>query len=1143
MGANSSEYEKLSKTKAEKLAEEQENHWLSKKYSEKFSKLAIPGALAPILGSAAGSALADEGKSSLADYATMGGSALGALAAPIAWRNMDRTSIKDVGDISTRSKGIKKGESLSVAQVTDSALSAGKSMKNASMVGMAGAYGYGALTGNMMDPAAMALGMKVPNALSNPGSAAFLGGNILSDANYLGGVGETHMAALPGKALEGIGGMIGKDTGIGSALMESGSNIADMTGFDGSAIGMISYMMATMLGSKAMSGIKSKANKSDKKFNYKSADLGKKASSDIQVQQYDGMGSAAAQINLLNVTGQLTPAESLTLQYLQSIDKHSSHLNAIFDLTKLLVDKDGDDETFITHNEILDLVSEGQNTDFTTTNDYKSTKKIGAVQKKLDNVEEWYENLKIKTHEVSTDFNSLFKVGSLTGSIFGKSGSEQIKTMYGMDEESKLENAQVKTAKELNIPTNMVVLAEMKIGSVLKTSDTIEGKQLAIQTFSASLLQSMLQLDLDSNNKDSGGDGFFNKTQSNLDASDKSSNWKDFKDKGWDKLGTLPILGSIAGWHWRKEGIKKRESEKKEELELYNSEVDSGITSVDELSLGFMETQFPSLYLNNLDLDKERNIWLEKIFKKSTDISKTDISKTDISKTDISKTDKPLKGSFLKLSGTEDKKELSNTEDKKELTSTEDKKTQSFLYDALTGTFKLEKELVNSYKETFSKNIEDINKYYEKEIKDNPKNKEFLQSRRNEEIETRKNQLQEKYSQSNGIGTSLQDSQDAEAKEEYDNKMLEAFEGIVVLAKEKEEDKDYNKTFWQKRKENAVSVKDKAGGLMSSLGNLKGSTFGKTIGNVLGAGASLAKTFLPFVFKSILTTAMKYKKASSLAVLAGAGYLASEYLPTFSDSIDKVQSGIKLAFGKSIENENGSESYSNTQIAGFALSGMGSMIMSLPAPHAKGVGAVMMMLGAGMSADWKAIIQKTVQKLPFIGDMLGYVLSDEKMASMGLDKKGLKDFKIKEDMNNKEKVKYEHDKKRGSLFVGENTYDKKGLTYKLLKNVDKDNEHAKKLREIMGQLDIKHDGKIDEEDRLKDTKRFDKLHEDAQKEIKALREDTAILIQSLNSKPNSDPQKLNQMQIQTSMLSLIADTLKSNKTYITSVTKDKIKGK
>jgi len=1042
MGANSQEY---NKSLVERLEEDHAKSYLGKKYDKLAQKTGpigtIGGMMAPMAGGAVGNLAAGvTGNAEWSDYATMGGSAIGAAMAPIMYRGMQKQATKDIKDTNSRNIDLKRGGKVSGVQALDSMLNAGKSSKGAFMGGMAGGYGYGALTGNMMDPATMMLAGKASSALSNPGAMAYLAASQMAGANYFGNIfgnEKTHQAALLGSSVQGLGGMASHFgfEGLGKGLTDMGGGIHDMTGMGGSLTGMLTYMLASAGGNKLMKSIKSSAQAKDtKKYNYKIGDLGRPASTDRDVTKYDTMKSVAAQVNLLTVTGQLSPFESLALGYYQSMDKHLLFLNAIYDI---LNDEEHSklnkkEDIFGTHNEIGDLFNEFayDENGFSTKNSYIKKEKKGYAERTGDRLSDIYHDTTEFLQNASTDTNAFFEAWNplkiLTGGLLGNSSTKNIKALYGLDEESKKDDAIAQTASNINVPSSMVQVAEMDISQVMKMSDTIEGKQLAVQSFSASLLQNLLRLRLEEKSKSETGSSFFNQTQKNYDSLNHDSWFDKLKDSAVMGLGNVPILNVIAAEIMAGKGRKKR----KEDLDNVK-----GPQIVESLALSesneinnddFLSLQFPSLFLENISLDEERN----QLLRQMLECWNCDLSKI--------------------------------------------KKKSFGVYDAINGQVTDEVGVQNSFKDKFNEDSSSIYEQYKLAIENDPKNEKEYLVRRDEEILGLKKKLVNSYEQSslkfsdvssNSIGA----SQEKEKDEKYKSKMLEAFEAIAENNKNKKDDINEN---------DINNNQNKMGMVKSGWSQYKGlvSKYGLMFGSLFGAG-KLAGNLTKMAVKSLFSFVVSHKKmGTALGAAAALGYLAYNYKDdeTVKKGINTLTGWTKAITDK-VSFSTDIDDYSNAALVGM----FGRAVMFLPIPGARIVGGLIM-AGAGLLtlnydkiADDFAAEYPKLAKFLHIGSKNNYSVKNTNgqsnaVGGMGVSREArIRNEQLKQDLKYANKLRHVELLKVTDL--------KKELQY------IKDDKLRKRAESLLDKLNKDKSDYIDKADRKGREKEFDNLQKELNK--------------------------------------------------------------
>jgi len=1027
MGANSQEY---NKTLAERLEEDHEKSYLGKKYDKLAQRTGpigiIGGSMAPAFGSMLGSTLQKNGDIDWGEYATMGGSAIGAAMAPIMYRSMQKQSIKDIQDTSTRNTTLRKGGKISGVQAIDSMLNAGKSSKSAIMGGLAGSYGYGAITGNLMDPATMMLASKASNALSNPGSMAYLAASQMAGANYFGGSGNTHQAALLGSGISSIGN-IANDygfTGLGESLNGIGSGIYDMTGMGGSLTGMLTYILASAGGNKLMKSIKASAQAKDtKKYNYKVGDLGRPASTDRDVTKYDTMKSVAAQINLLTITGQLSPFESLALGYYQSMDKHLLFLNAIYDI---LNDEEKDsylnkDNTFVTHNEIEKLINSFKDGDFDILNNYSNPNSKNYLERSGDRITDIYHRANKWIQETSTDTQAFFDtfnpIKVLTGGLLGNSSTKDIKALYGLNEETLKENAISQTATDLRVPTNLIMLAEMDIAQVMKLSDTIEGKQLAVQSFSASILQHILKLKLDDRHTED-GNGYFNRTQRYYDLENDQSWLTKIYDKTEDIVGNIPLLNVLSSISAGIRGINKR---KKANEHVNDPSIIDSLAlseSADIENNDFLSFQFPNLFLENLSLDEERNQLLKELLK--------------CWGCDISEISKKSYG----------------------------------VYDVLSKQIGTETNLQHSFKTKFEQDSESIAEQYKKAIENDPKNTEHYENEKNKELKALQENLLNLYKQSNIIKTvkfenetnSVASQQEEEENKKYKSEMLKAFKAIAKQSKEKHVPKsnlidDVTPKSLKKHWTNGWAK----GGLLGALGNLF----------ILQPAIKTTK-LLTTIFGSILNYGIRHKRTGgALMLAAGLGYLAYQNKDIIKEAAKKVSSSVSgiMEYFRGDGLDGNWEDLDPAKKTGMVMSSIGGLLISVPNPYAKAAGALMLLAGTGLQLNWKKVIKDIFIKHPDFARFMEFLIPDDMKKSIGLDN-------IKE-------LQYQHrvleQKKHDAKMWVYGHKDFKNHSVKELtdglKVLDDEKESAK-LAKLIKAMDTNNDGNIDDEDVKKDEKKF-----------------------------------------------------------------------
>ena len=1135
MGANTHEY---NKTLAERLEEDHEKSYIGKKYQTLGQKLGPAGLIgssfAPILGSMAGSTLQHGDLADYADYASMGGSAIGALAAPIMYRSMQKQTARDIKDINSRNNDIKANKKISGIQATDSALSAGKGLRNTAMGAMAGSYAYGALTGGqLMDPATMAIMMKGSSALSNPGSAAFLAANQMAGAHYLAGPGNTHMAALVGKGISGVGNIANSMgfTGVGNALGHTataadvtsgaantigqhvagfGDTVGNLTGMSGTAIGMLSYMLAAAGGNKLTKSIKSMANEKDtKKYNYRVADLGKPASTDIDVEKYDTMRSTANQINLLTVTGQLSPYESLALSYLQSINKHSTFLNAIFDLLNIQYGKKQEiqENTFLDHNVISDTLTDNINGEFTSTTDsYHNNKPKNYLERTGDRAAEVYDNLNKWVQKRSTDVSAiatlLNPVKILTGGLLGNSSTKDIKALYGTDEDTKKDKALEKTASEMNLPSNLIQLANMDISQVMKLSDSMEGKQLAVQAFIASLVQSILQMQLDSSAPD--GQGFFDRNQRNLDELG-SKDWYDkLKDKSADIIGNIPVLGMLSSIYAMKSGMDSRQKLDEEDAEITLPDTINFDNPAGTKKDDFINYQFPPLFLKAMSLDDERNQLLRAI--------------------------------LLKDNCCGDSKHKNNLKSGKD--PLVDIKPKTFgVYDTISETIGSEAHLHRNLKKSFQDKSEIIHSQYKHKIESDPKNEEKYLQYRDEELKELKKGLFKEYKQSTANLGSIGSNEEKKKDKKYKAEMLKAFQTIA-----KEHDKKFKPegNLIDSKIGNKVATVGHAlnplnwlKGLGGNLGYLSKLPFKALKSIYLGAAGALAKTPRAFkgvaglgalgllymaypkygnkvigvltdnfgkigtavglvaggkalskseLMRSSLLSVSEYfskikpkgKVGMALAATVGLATLGYIYAPEIKKGIEKFRKIVSPYIGEFGSEDKKSDAIygnvsKNRNAAGDILMTLGMGIMTIPGPVTAIGGALVAAAGLGTKVNWKNLFKDMLGRLP---DWVKNLIPANMKKELGIPTK-------------EEILKKYNEKTKAATFYREHKDFNNQNVLQLKSKIDliKDDKEKEKLKSFLIKLDTDGNGKIDNDDFLKNKELFLKTQKDIAEEM------------------------------------------------------------
>jgi len=1014
MGANSQEYRK---NLVDRLEEDHEKSYLGKKY-DNLSKHIGPmgilgGTLAPAIGSMAGSGLHNLGESSLGDYATMGGSALGALAAPLIYRSTQKRSIEDIKAMNSRNIDIKTNKNISGIQSVDSMLNSGKSLRNTFTGAMAASYGYGAITGNaLMDPTTMVLAGKATGALSNPGSLAYLAGSQMAGANYLGNVvgnEAPQQAALLGSGISGIGSLT-KGIGfndLGSGIENIGSGIGHMTGMGGSVLGMLTYMLASAGGNKLTKSIRNMAQEKDsKKYSYRISDIGRKASADISVEKYDTMKAVSPQINLLTITGKLSPFESLALGFYQSIDKHVLHLNAIYDILSEWRNNTNNksEDVFATHNEISDLLNEHKDTQFTTLENYSSGVSDSYLERTGERLSDIFNNVTKTIQKRSTDISAVAEIGNFlkifTGGLFGNTAVKNIKALYGLDEDSKTELALSNTALDLNLPSSMIQFAEMDIGQVMKISDDIEGKQLAVQAFSAGILQNILKLQLEQHTNSN----YFNSLQKSLDEIEKESWLTSIIDKTENVVGNIPILNIIAGISSLNRGLKNRASLEADPEEIalsqYSYPYTDGNINSEDIQTDFISYQFPNLFLESLSLDEERNQLLKRLLK-CQNCSTADINK--------------------KSFGT---------------------------YDILTKQIVDDKKVQSSFKNHFSDESEKLIEEYKRLIENDPKNKKKYISKREDDLKLLKESIFEQYNQSMVLGntkTSVAKTQDDQKKEKFNSKLLEAFEVIA---------EDHKKEI--KPKSNLIDqIKDTPTKLTKHFekrGAIKG---------LFDLGLSVVTSpfkLIGYSFETLLSFGKKHKIfGTKLMAAAALGYLAYSNKDALMDSAKWVKKTTSKALeyfsgaDDSKEDKDDWEHFTKKQKMGHVLEALGLGLMSLPGP-AKIAGALLLASGIGLSLNWGKIIGDIYEKSPFFGHLIEGLLDDK-------TKQQIEATKINK------RIELENKEKLDNFSLTHNGY-KAHTNTELIKNLEliKDDKEKEKISKLLSKLDTDHNGIIDQAD-------------------------------------------------------------------------------
>jgi len=1055
MGANNSEY---TKTLAQRLEDDHDNSKVGSLYEKKLKKLLVPGLMAPMAGTFAQSALSSTGFDKLGDYAMMGGSALGALASPLLFRAQEKQAAKNTQDENARNRNLRFGGHVSGMQATDSVLNAGKSIGNAA----SGAFGLGyaaqALTGQAaFNPATLMTLGKMRGSFSNVGGAAYMAANQMAGANYLAPLtgGHSNQNALMQSAVGHLGDMTGSSAIKGAADWLGGGS-AQM-------LGMLPYMLATSLGSKLTKSIKNKANGQDnKKYNYRVSDIGRPASSNQAIEKYDTMQSASSQINLLSVTGQLSPYETLALGYFQNMAKRLAILPALYDMLSVSNDTN---KSKVTHNEILDLLNENKTSEFTTTNNYTNHRKKGSVESSFESLEDFIDNIKDSVYSGADKISAMGTIFNpikmLTGGLFGNSSLKLIKARYGLDEDSKIEEAQTTSATQLNIPTAMAQLAEMDVGQILSKGETVEEKQLAVQTFSASLIQQILQLKLDDRGNNIDGKGFFNRTQDIYDTENNNTKFKKIEDKILDVVGNIPIFGTLAAYITADTAQKKLEEERKQLKEenknkLLNNIDEEAFSDVNfgeaSNSTSFIDIQFPQLFLNSISLDEHRNKLLEELV--------------------------DLNGGNAKNI----------------------KQKQPKVFDSVTGNISSLKTATKNQKTLFKENLQSLREKYDTAIESDPRNKKEYQKKFAESAHILKKEHL-KFAK-NTSGLSLQANSDKEKEEQYKQHMLKAFDGIIELVNEEKKSKG---SFLNKGTE--VVSKNIQKGKTLAVGGLMGafSKVGTFAEKMLGKAGPIIVPKIGQIFGSVFALTRKYPKVSKLAAIAGMGYLAYEKLPFIKKSVDKIL-GVVSPYFSGEEKEGNEEKQSLRQKIGTYMSAIGTGLLALsPAPQLKLIGGIMALAGMGMSANWTKIFHDFIKKFPIFGTALKAVGVDiGDVAPVKVSGKEQRSTQHSYNQTKTEKYQTHMDKlgidKKLFSIAKISSYDD-GLTKKIKDSktlsieakqflINRRHEEEERQKEFLKKADLNHDGKIDAKDREKDQKKFDKLIDEFKKQNTEQRKET-----------------------------------------------------
>jgi len=815
LGANTDEY-KRSKNSSR----------FGEAYQRRLGSLAIPGAIAPMAGMMGGTALENAGTNSdgvvtdqsMVDYGEIlgtTGSALGAMAAPLMFRGATKSAINNNADMRKRTDNLNSGKRMTASQRADTALNAGASVKNASMGALGLGYGANAISsatgnGNIMD--------------SNMMMALMKGGNVGS----LGGATNAGIAASNDQNV--FAGLTGGEYDIGKAMG---------MGADGAGLGMAMMLAMSMAGSKATKGIKNLANGDKKNSSKYTINSLTQANPDRSLAKYRLPGSFDAQSRLLAMTDKLSPFENLALTALSAIANNTGASPALYNFLTGKEDTNNSNLKFA-HNKISGVFED--DTEFSSSasstignrNESRTSKLLKGYRNLMGDMDDAILSFAKGTTAGATALNPL---NILFGGIFGDSAEKQISELYGLDEDSIRGTAIERTAKNLNLPTAMVQMAETRADKILMMAgDNPDAKKIAMLQMIAEVNRNQLILMLEDKAK-SEGSSFIGKTEQNFQDLNVNEGVEGILKKVRGIAGNIPGLGLIASLFAMQEARQKIK-EDRDQLFLDTLEFDpNSVTDRNThqaLMNSFMGTEFPSLFLESLDLDIERNILLTE-----------------------------LRDEILKANGSKPSSREASISDR--------------TWDMVSGTISTNQQAIKSQQEDYKENLKLIEEHYQEVLERDPKRKGEIQ----EAFKQSKKDLKNRKEYSGMNEMSIQNSQDKDKEQKVQTTFVETLNSI-------------KKSFDKKNEKETNGIAGLSGdkvGLMKILkafmdkGTLSDNDNSKYLrGNALRKGSLILRSI-----GSLFVWAWNNKLKMVLPVMGAAylGYLAY----TNSDTIKNMVNG------------------------------------------------------------------------------------------------------------------------------------------------------------------------------------------------------------------------------------------------------------
>lgn len=829
MGANRTEYENLLRNDSSKnLKNKVDESKIGNAYQKYLGKMALPGALAPIGGmmgsnmlqekadalAASGDVLGSQDFNNYADIALGAGSALGAIAAPLMFRNATKQNVSNALDMNERSRALQKGKRMSVSQKADTALNAGTAIQKAGMGIVGTAYGANALNiamgGNSLVPGNALIGVSKVAGAGTLGTGAFNGYTIAHGGNPL--------ASLNGGPMD-FGDAFGGSTGMAMAAL----------------------MFSGILGGKITKSIKNMASTSTKdKYKYRSPALNA-PSPDRDLDKYNILGTSfGAQVNLLMMTDKLSPYENLVLTALSAIAKNTGAGPALY---QFLTGKEdlGSKKLKLAHNKMAALM--GQEDEFSSLSGHTRAGKKGTIEQIVQRYNDIMESVDKTILGVSKGIQggatALNPLNILFGGLFGPSAEKQITSLFGLDEESIRDNAIERTAKNLNLPVSMVTIAETRADKILKMAgDDPDSKKIAVLQLIAEINRNQLLLMLDEKKKSDGG--FIGKTQEQFELMDTSSGVTGALKKFRGLVGNVPGIGLIASILALQEARERSKEDTARKL-MDDLEYQKGISndslSHESLANSFLGTEFPSLFLNSLNLDVERNLLLSEI-RNRLDHEAYIKNPTNFRPMHI-------------------KRKASNT-----------------AWDLVTGSIMTEQDARNSKQSAFKKNEKEIIEFFDQAMKKHPGEKKQIKKRKEEELKS----LRDKYKIDE---LSLQEGKDKENKEKREKLLTTVLVKLEKYLRKSDKSSIFGADVKAGNVGNVVSTRSGLLGLFGKLKNayIKGGVTGVVFTVLQGVGKSIA-VLLKWAWKNKIG---KILPGLAIGYLGYIAYTKSNFIRGFVD--------------------------------------------------------------------------------------------------------------------------------------------------------------------------------------------------------------------------------------------------------------------